>query len=125
VGGLAESRATQQTQFEGKAPCVLYLQPWECHAHVRQQASGVRRDVSDGGDIGSRFWRSYLDLARATPPLAAQPPTEAVAVDVHCLVSLHVTVSVGFLVTSMDRIGENYERIVQRVETVFQGLKKG
>lgn len=78
-----------------------------------------KKNTHDGEDIVSRFWRSYLDLTRATPPLAAQPPTEAVAVYVHCLVSLHVTVSVGVLVTSTDRMDENCERVVQREETVF------
>jgi hypothetical protein len=57
------------------------------------------------------------------PPLAAQPPIEVVAVDVRSLVSLHVT-SVGFLVTSMVRMAESYEKAAQQVEMVFQGLMK-
>lgn len=73
----------------------------------------------------SRFWRAYLDLTKAMPPLAARPPTEAVEVYVHCRVLLHAMVSVGFLVRPMDRMDENCERVVRRVETVFQGLKKG
>ena len=41
--------------------------------------------------------------------------------DVHCLVvSLHVTASVGFLVKSVVRIAKSYERVAQRLETVFQ-----
>ncbi len=55
----------------------------------------------------------------------APPRTEAVAVDVHCLVPLRVMVSVGFLVTSIVRMVESYERVAQRVETVFQGLMGG
>jgi hypothetical protein len=67
-----------------------------------------------------------LVLKRATPPLAAQRRIEAVAVDVHCrVVSLHVTASVRFLVKSVVRMAENYERVAQRAETVFQGLVRG
>jgi hypothetical protein len=70
------------------------------------------------------FWGSYLNLKKGTPLLAAEPPIEVVAVDVHSLASLHVT-SVGFSVTSMVRMAERYETVVQRVEIVFQGLMKG
>jgi hypothetical protein len=55
----------------------------------------------------------------------APPRTEVVAVDVHCLVPLRVMVSVGFLVTSIVQMVESYERVAQRVETVFQGLTGG
>jgi hypothetical protein len=88
--------------------------------------SYMTRNTHDGEDIESKFWRSYLVLKRATPPLAAQRRTEAVAVDVHCLVvSLHVKASVGFLVKLMVRMAESYERVARRVETVFQGLVRG
>jgi hypothetical protein len=64
-----------------------------------------------------------LVLKRETPPLAAQRRTEAVAVDIHCLVvSLHVKASV---VKPMIRMAESYERVAQRVETVFRGLVRG
>lgn len=83
----------------------------------------MTRNTHDGEDIGSKFWRSYLVLKRETPPLAAQRRTEAVAVDIHCLVvSLHVKASV---VKPMIRMAESYERVAQRVETVFRGLVRG
>ena len=88
----------------------------------------MTQNTHNGEDIESKFWRSYLVLTRArvTQPLAAQRRTEAVAVDVHCLVvSLHVMASVEFLVKSVIQMAENYERVAQRVETVFQGLVRG
>jgi hypothetical protein len=86
----------------------------------------MTRNTHDDEDIESKFWRLYLILKRVTAPLAAQRRTEAVAVDVHCLVvSLHVMASVGFLVRSVIQMAENYERVVQRVETVFRGLVRG
>jgi hypothetical protein len=86
--------------------------------------SYVTQNTHDGEDIASKFWKSYSDLKRETP-LAAQPPNEAVAVDVHCLVSLHVTASVGFWAISIVQMAESYERVVQRVETVSQRLMRG
>jgi hypothetical protein len=86
----------------------------------------MTRDTHNGEDIESTFWRLYLILKRVTPPLAAQRRIEAVAVDVHCLVvSLHVTASVPFLVKSVVRMAESYEKVAQRVETVFQGRVRG
>lgn len=82
-------------------------------------------NTHDGEDIESRSWRSYLDLKRGTLPIAAQPPTEAGAVDVHCLASIHVMSSMGSLVTSMVRMAESYERVVERVEMIFQGSVRG
>ncbi|SRR6266436_4191553 len=91
--------------------------------------SYITRNTHDGEDIEDKFWRSYFVLKRVTLPLAAQPRTEAVAVDVHCLVSLHVVASAGFLVTYMVRMAESYEKVARRVrvrvETVFQGLMRG
>jgi hypothetical protein len=86
-------------------------------------SSYMTQNTHDSEDTESRFWRSYLDLKRATPPLAVQPLTEAVAVDVHCLVSLHVTASVGVLLI-VQRVG-SYERAAQQVETVSRGLVRG
>jgi hypothetical protein len=133
-GALAESRAAQQVQFLGKTPCALSLQSWESRCAHDHQANGVHWDDSlnghvsltcqlsvarvmfsymtqythDGEDI-CKFWRSYLVLR-----------------DIHCLgVSLHVMASVGFLVKSMVRMAESYERVARRVETIFQGLMRG
>lgn len=86
----------------------------------------MTRNTHDGEDIESKSWRLYLILKRAMPPLAAQRRIEAVAVDDHCLVvSLHVAASVRFLVKVVVRMAENYERVAQQVETVFQGLVRG
>jgi hypothetical protein len=88
--------------------------------------SYMARNTYDVEDTESRFWGSYLVLKRATPPLAAQRRTEAVEVDVHCLVvSLHVTASVRFLVKPMARMAGSYEKVALRVETVFQELVRG
>jgi hypothetical protein len=88
--------------------------------------SYMTRNTHNGEDIESKFWSSYLVLTRASPPLVVQRRTEAVAVGVHCLVvSLHVTASLGLLVKSVVQMAENYERVAQRVETVFQGLVRG
>lgn len=86
----------------------------------------MTRNTHDGEDIESKLWRSYLVLKKAMPPLAAQRRTEAVAVGVHCLVvTLHVTASAEFLVKSMARMAESYERVAQRAKMVFQRLVRG
>lgn len=93
-------------------------------SHIRPTFSYITQNTHDDEDIESRFWESYLGPKKGTPPFAAQPPIEVVAVGVHSLASLHVT-SVEFLVTSMVRMAESCERAVQRVEMVYQGLMKG
>jgi len=85
----------------------------------------MTQNTHDGEDTESRFWGSYLDLKRATLPLAAQLLIEAVAVGVHCLVSLHVTASVEVLVTLIVQMAERYERVAQQVETVYEGQSMG
>jgi hypothetical protein len=60
-----------------------------------------------------------------TASLAAQHPTAVAAVDDQYLVLVHVTASVGLLVTLMVQMPESCERVVQRAKTAFQVLLSG